>query len=124
MRLKLFEAMETEVGLATYGRQRIGAMSVTPRGADIDELRSLSRQRKRVVDYRIRVGARQIVPDTDQGITDGKRKVALLPANHLYDDLHKELIDLWEWACDEGIGSDLEAKLERLIKLTRGDDVE
>jgi hypothetical protein len=45
-------------------------------------------------------------------------------ARHLYDDLHQELIDLWEWVCEEGVGRDVEGKLERLIKLTRGDDVE
>lgn len=123
MRLKLFEHLESEIIRYTPGRQRLGRMEVTPGPTFDDERAVLTMQRKAAVDYRIRVGARQVVPDTAEGHQRGKEKVAAILARHLYDDLHEELIELWEWACEQGIGTDLEEKLERLIKLTRGDDV-
>lgn len=123
MRLKLFEHLEEEIVQYSRGRKRLKRMEISPAPHLAEERCMMKSQCKAVVDYRIRVGARQVVPDTDAGRKRGREKVSNILARHLYDDLHSELIDLWEWACDEGIGADLEEKLERLIKLTRGDDV-
>ena len=124
MRLKLFEAMEEEVMGYHAPRPWIKGLQVQQSPAYSDDAESLRMKRKVAVDYRIRVGSRRITDDTPEGVAQGKRLVAESIAQHMYGDITLELHDLLDWASDQGIGRDLENRIERLISLTRGHDVQ
>jgi len=124
MRLRLFDHLETQLGLRTHGRNRLPRMSVRKAPYDHTQEMSLSREAKVAVDFRISMGARHVVPDNPKGIAKGRHNVCKSFAREIVGDLREELIELWDWTCEEGIGSDMEKKLERLIRLVEGEEVD
>lgn len=122
-RLRVFNHLDEILGRQTRGRDRLKRMEIV-RGPTFPEEADVARfERKVWVDYRIRIGARHCVPDTEEGIQRGREKVCRSLGREIFGDLREELIDLLEWSSEEGIGQDLEDKIERLIKLTEGQEV-
>jgi hypothetical protein len=79
---------------------------------------------KSVVDYRLRIGARVKCADKPGGMQLGRDRVFKLLCREIYKDLIEETHLVAEWAYQEGYDRDMTDKLERLIKLMRGEDVQ
>lgn len=79
---------------------------------------------KSVVDYRLRIGARHLCVDTPMGMQLGRERVFKLLCREIYKDLIEETHLVAEWAYQEGYDRDMTDKLERLIKLMHGEDVQ
>lgn len=122
-RLAVFKWLEAEIrGRMPDRRQMRMSVSVGPRTEEDVAFERVNV--KRIVDYRLRIGARVVADDHGPGIQHARERVCELLAREMFDDITQELIDLQEFAFEQGLGQDVEARIGRLIALTRGQEVE
>lgn len=125
MKLKIFDHLEGEILYRVADHRRISPFRVIEKRPDAAEAHSLRMRTLDVVDFRIQAGARaNVQSENPQAYAHAKERVVQILARQFYDDLKSELLDLLEWVQLEGIGQDAERRIERIICLTEGKNVE
>lgn len=122
MKLKMIQWLEEEILHRVVDNTKLGRASLTPHYPGPEESEMLKMQAKRVVDYRIRIGARaKVDPSNLQG---GREDVFRLLCREIYKDLIEELHQLEEWGYLEGYDDAMLKKIRRLIRLCHGEEVQ
>jgi hypothetical protein len=119
MKLKLINWLEEQILYRVADNAKISSLELT-RFHDAPFEVAL----KSVVDYRLRIGARMKCVDTPVGMQLGRERVFKLLCREIYKDLIEETHLVAEWAYQEGYDRGMTDKLERLIKLMHGEDVQ
>lgn len=120
--LKIFENMES-----CLSDERVGSRA---RGLNfslysIETPPSIKIKHLQRVTYGAEVFASILIPENDIiAEKESRINAAHMMARFLIDDLRDEILDVLEWAQSEGIGEDLNRRLERLASLTEGNLVE
>ena len=124
MKLKLVEWLEEQTLRRVVDQIKMGRVNLVAFRPFSEELNTLRLEGKAVVDYRLQIGARATCDTSALGMVQGRDRVFKLLCREIYKDLIEETYLLKEWAYEGGYDDAMINKLQRLISLMHGEDVQ
>ena len=122
MKLKVFRHLEEAIVGKCHAKTKAGRLLIES-VRDVYPADTVC-QSLNVVDYRIHIGARvKYDASKPNASKNARQKVSALLAREMFDDIREELLDLHDWAFQEGYDHDLIERIERLVYLVEGRDV-
>lgn len=124
-KLKMTEYLEENILHREPRRERRGRMFISPARRSQEDVMMERAEAVRIIDYRFRIGTRVKVTAgaPDEAYREARQRVVRLFMREMFGDFVEELMDLREYVFEEGIGSDVEDRLTRIIALAHGEEV-
>ena len=119
-RLSVYNYLESEILHQVPERRRVGPVNFSVDTQVTNNV--LNTAVKVAYTLKLEVTLQQGITDNQEGL-GGREKAVRMLSRALYRDLTAELEDLLGWVMQENIGADLEAKVGRLLNLTRGESL-
>ena len=121
MRLKLAEWLEEQILDRVVDRAKVGRIKLVAANSFPE---AIQRKESNIVDYRLQIGARVACDASALGMATGRERVFKLLCREIHKDLIEETYLLKEWAYEGGYDDAMINKLQRLISLMHGEDVQ